>query len=99
MRAVIRKSFERDVTKFIRKESNRRAVRRIERTIGELRSSIEKTSAIQNIFQLSNVKKLGKGTAYYRVRVGDYRIGLKVVGNTVEFVRLLHRRDFYKHFP
>ena len=99
MRAVIRKSFERDVTKFIRKEKSRNAARRIEQTIDELTSSIESASPGQSIFQSSNVKKLGKGPEYYRVRIGDYRIGLKVAGDAVEFVRLLHRRDFYKHFP
>ena len=51
------------------------------------------------VFPLSNVKKLRKGVGCYRVRVGDYRIGLKVVEGAVEFVRLLHRSDFYRHFP
>lgn len=99
MRAVIRKSFERDVTKFIRKEKSRSAARRLEQTIDELTSSIESTSPSQSIFQSSNVKKLSKGADCYRVRVGDYRIGLRVVGDAVEFVRLLHRRDFYSDFP
>ena len=35
----------------------------------------------------------------YRLRVGDYRIGLAADAATVEFVRILHRRDIYKFFP
>jgi mRNA-degrading endonuclease RelE of RelBE toxin-antitoxin system len=35
----------------------------------------------------------------YRIRVGDYRIGIEVQGNKVEMMRVLHRRDFYRYFP
>ena len=93
MKVVVRNSFERDVRKVTRKERGGGAARQIEQTIDELKSSIEGTSSKQNIFQLSSVKKLGDA------RVGDYRIGLRVVGDSVEFVKLSHRRDFYKHFP
>jgi mRNA interferase RelE/StbE len=31
--------------------------------------------------------------------VGDYRIGISVEGDEVEFVRCLHRRDIYRYFP
>ena len=99
MKALVRKSFERDVIKLVRKEKNSRTVRQVERTIDELKTHIESTSADQIAFPLSNVKKLRKGVGCYRVRVGDYRIGLKVVAGAVEFVRLLHRSDFYRHFP
>lgn len=30
---------------------------------------------------------------------GYYRIGLFVEGEEVEFVRVLHRKDMYRHFP
>ena len=99
MRALVGRSFERDVIKLVKKEKNSRTVKQIEQTIDELKAHIESTSADQTVFPLSNVKKLRKGVGCYRVRVGDYRIGLKVVEGAVEFVRLLHRSDFYRHFP
>lgn len=34
----------------------------------------------------------------YRIRIGDYRIGIEVRGNTVEMLRVLHRSDFYRYF-
>jgi len=37
--------------------------------------------------------------AYYRIRLGDYRIGLVVNEQTVVFVRFLHRREIYRYFP
>ena len=36
---------------------------------------------------------------FYRIRVGDYRVGMVVEGNQVEFVRCLSRRDLYRFFP
>ncbi len=38
-------------------------------------------------------------TRYYRIRVGDYRIGVEVVGDEILFVRILHRKDIYRYFP
>ncbi|NEO87048.1 MAG: type II toxin-antitoxin system RelE/ParE family toxin [Spirulina sp. SIO3F2] len=48
---------------------------------------------------LSNVKALAGTTNQYRIRVGDYRIGLEVNGDNVEVMRVLHRREFYRYFP
>ncbi len=36
---------------------------------------------------------------FYRIRIGDYRIGLKVENEDVIFIRVLHRKDVYRHFP
>ncbi|NPA92437.1 MAG: type II toxin-antitoxin system RelE/ParE family toxin, partial [Chloroflexi bacterium] len=38
-------------------------------------------------------------TSFYRIRLGDYRLGLEIEGDTVVFVRFLHRRDIYRYFP
>lgn len=35
----------------------------------------------------------------YRVRIGDYRVGIEAHGNCVEVLRVLHRREFYRYFP
>ena len=44
-------------------------------------------------------KKLVGAKDYYRIRVGDYRIGFKIDGSTVIFMRALHRKEIYKYFP
>jgi mRNA interferase RelE/StbE len=49
--------------------------------------------------QVANLKKLRGGGNYYRIRVGDYRIGLIVEDDAVTFVRFLHRKDIYRYFP
>ena len=36
---------------------------------------------------------------YYRIRVGDYRIGLKIENDVWVFMRVLHRKEIYRYFP
>ena len=49
--------------------------------------------------EISNVKPVRGHPHRFRIRVGDHRIGISVHGSEVELVRVLDRRDFYRHFP
>jgi len=62
----------------------------------ELIESFEKANSLSEI---NNLKKLKGGGNYYRLRVGDYRIGIALTDDTAIFVRFLNRKDIYKHFP
>lgn len=53
----------------------------------------------KTVEDIPKIKKLTGYTNYYRVRVGDYRIGLNVVDKTIYFVTFDHRKDIYKYFP
>ena len=64
-----------------------------------IRELIEKVESSTNITELDNTKKLSGSDVYYRIRLGDYRVGLKIENNTVYFVRFLHRKDIYRYFP
>ncbi|MCB0117286.1 MAG: type II toxin-antitoxin system RelE/ParE family toxin [Caldilineaceae bacterium] len=46
-------------------------------------------------------QKLSGYQAYYKIRIGDYRIGLHIDGQNelVEFQRVMHRREIYRKFP
>jgi len=57
---------------------------------------IEKTQTLQEI---KDIRKLKGGDHYYRIRIKDYRFGLIIEGDTVTFIRFLHRRDIYRYFP
>ena len=35
----------------------------------------------------------------YRIRIGNYRVGIQVQGDTADVMRVLHRREFYRYFP
>ncbi|HBY75652.1 MAG TPA: plasmid stabilization protein, partial [Cyanobacteria bacterium UBA11148] len=47
----------------------------------------------------TNLKKLKTEGDYYRIRVGDYRIGIVINEDVVVFVRVLHRKEAYRYFP
>jgi len=58
--------------------------------------AVEGTKTLADV---GHVRKLRDGESYYRIRVGDYRIGVALDGNIVVFVRFLHRKDLYRYFP
>jgi mRNA interferase RelE/StbE len=53
----------------------------------------------QTLTGIGSLKKIKGFKDFYRARIGDYRIGLEVSGKEVIFVRFLHRKDIYRHFP
>ena len=58
-----------------------------------VRETIERAEGAQPLREIGKVKKLRGGERYYRIRIGDYRLGLILDGDTVIFVRFLHRKD------
>ena len=48
---------------------------------------------------IDDLKELSGVEGFFRIHIGEYRIGLFVEGKTVEFVRCLNRRDLYRYFP
>jgi mRNA interferase RelE/StbE len=54
----------------------------------------------EQLNKIRNIKKLTGFVAYYRIRIGDYRLGLELIDkNTVRFLVLAHRKEIYKIFP
>lgn len=88
MKIQFRESFERDLKKI----KNPPLLKQIKKLIFK----IESCSALTEI---PNVKKLAGGNNFYRIRLGDYRVGLYVGKSVVEFVRVLHRKEIYRYFP
>jgi mRNA interferase RelE/StbE len=64
--------------------------------VKQIITQIEQSDSLQSIL---NVKYLVDSKYYYRIRVGDFRIGIKVENDIVNFIRFLHRKDIYKRFP
>ncbi len=52
-----------------------------------------------SLSQIKNLKKLKGETRYFRIRIGDYRIGLYFENEIIEFTTIANRKDIYKHFP
>jgi len=57
--------------------------------------------AAGNPFTIGGLEKLQGYRDYYRIRFGDYRVGVTIdsQARTVELWRVLHRRGIYRHFP
>ncbi|VXD13474.1 type II toxin-antitoxin system RelE/ParE family toxin [Marinoscillum sp. 108] len=60
---------------------------------------IELVKSAKSFEEVIGVKKLTGFEDAFRIRSGDYRIGVFVNGNTVEFARVAHRKDIYQIFP
>ena len=65
----------------------------------QVSQAIDNVKLAADIRDISSLKKLGGYETFYRIRIGDYRIGVEIVGDTVIFVRCLHRKDIYRYFP
>ena len=88
MNVLFKESFKKD----IRSISGNNILQEIERVI----INVEQASTPQ---QIRNLKKLSTKGKYYRIRIGQYRIGITIVHNTVTFVRCLQRKEVYRYFP
>jgi mRNA interferase RelE/StbE len=64
-----------------------------------VKALIAKVECAENLSGIPNLKRLRGGSAYYRVRLADYRVGLAVEEDAIVFVRVLHRREVYRYFP
>ena len=84
--------FKSSFTKDLKKVSSGDVKRQLLEVIAQVENS-------KNLLEIEHVKKLRGAENYYRIRVGDYRLGLKVENNTVIFVRFLDRKDIYRYFP
>lgn len=89
MKVEFKKSFAKDLKK---KSYDRKLLIKVEQIIGQIDEA-------ENPHLIPNLKKLKAEGDYYRIRFGDYRIGLIIEDDTATFVRLLHRSEIYRYFP
>ena len=89
MKFRIEKSFDRDVDRI----KDKKLLKKLRAFI----STIESAGTIQDIPQ---VKKIEGYKSYYRIKIGDHRLGMEAVSNReLIFLRFLHRKDIYRYFP
>jgi mRNA interferase RelE/StbE len=65
----------------------------------EIKQIIEKANMAKSVSEIKNIKKLKGHKNIFRIRLGDYRIGLVVSVNSIVFAAFDHRSDIYKYFP
>ncbi len=89
MRVLFTKSFAKDLRKH---KKNQELLKQVQRII----ENVEQAEAVS---ELTNLKQLKAEGRYFRIRIGDYRIGITIEDNQVTFVRVLHRKEIYRFFP
>ena len=89
MKLRIEKSFDRDVDRIKDKK-----------ILKKLRAFILTIENAQTIREIPHVKKIEGYESYYRIKIGDYRLGMERVSNKeIILIRFLHRKDIYRYFP
>ncbi len=88
MLVAFRQSFVKDLQKIHSRQVKLR-----------IKDAIDEVERASNMLELTNLRKLRGHLNYYRIRVGDYRLGIVVDEDTVSFVRAPHRKEIYRHFP
>ena len=88
MEIIFLDKFEKDIDKIKSKSVKSSIIKIIEH--------VEKANSISEI---KNLKKLKGFSSAYRIRMGDFRIGVFIEDNKLEFARIIHRKDIYKMFP
>ncbi|WP_064198337.1 MULTISPECIES: type II toxin-antitoxin system RelE/ParE family toxin [Emticicia] len=54
----------------------------------------------ENLTDIPNIKKMQGYETYYRVRLGDYRVGFELqIDKSVLFILVAHRKEIYRFFP
>lgn len=81
-------SFERDL-KSIRDNA----------LLKRIKSIIDDIKKVDNTKHIGNLKKLKGYDTFYRIKLGDYRIGIEIIKDEVIFTRFLHRKEVYRYFP
>ena len=70
--------------------------RKLRRRIAE---AIRRFEEAHSLLEVAGIKKLRDAHDAYRLRIGEYRLGLLVRDDVVILVRCLDRKDIYRYFP
>ena len=88
MKVEFHRSFERD----LRRVRDRNLLERVEAVLVELEGS-------ETLDSISNIKAMKGHPDYFRVRIGDFRLGFRRIDDSVRIIRFLSRGDIYRKFP
>ena len=84
----IDRSFEKDTDKIKDKK-----------ILNLIAECIENVQNAKRVNEISQIKKLQGYNSHYRIKIKDYRIGISIENNVIEFIRFLHRKEIYRYFP
>ena len=88
MKVKFEASFEKDLLKIKDKQ-----------VLKKVRVLLETLKQAESLSEIAAVTKLKGYTSFYRIRIGNYRLGFELVDNALILTRILHRKEIYRYFP
>jgi len=88
MKTTFRSYFLRQLKKIKEKE-----------VLSQIHDCILQVEEAKDISDIKSLKKLSGYTNAYRIKIGDYRIGISIEDGNVDFCAVAHRKDIYRLFP
>ncbi len=85
--------FDKSFEKWLSKINDKTLLKRIEKVILKMESA-------ESIDQIQNVRKLAGFKRYYRVKLGNHRLGFERTSNSViRLIIIADRKEIYRKFP
>ena len=88
MEIEFRTSFTRDLRRIRSRQVRQRVL-----------CKLEELEAAPTIEEVSGTRRLTADGRHYRIRIGDYRLGITMESDVAVLVRCLHRREIYRVYP
>lgn len=88
MRAEVTAKFNKDISKL-----------RDKKLLQSVKDVLIQIEEARTLFDIPNLKKIQGAANYFRIRIGDYRMGIYFQNNVITVVRFLHRKEIYRYFP
>ena len=81
-------SFDKSFYKRLEKIKDKALLQKIKLVILQAEAAVE----IQHI---PHIRKMEGFKTFYRIRIGEYRIGVELKKDTIWFITIAHRKDIY----
>lgn len=88
MQSVFLSKFEKDLSKI-----------NLKSILKDIEDAIYIVDNAQSLKEIPHLKKLKGFKNAYRIKIGNYRIGVFIENDILEFARVVHRKDIYNLFP
>lgn len=59
----------------------------------------EELEIISDIREINSLEKLAGQKGFYKIRFGDYRVGLEITKDQFIVHRVMNRKEIYRFFP
>lgn len=85
-------------------EYSKKFLKQLATVPSDIRSKIEnfvfeELVSTSSIYEMGKVEKMKGYDGFYKVRFGNYRLGLVIENELITVKVVMHRREIYKFFP